>query len=92
MDRKENWSAVKVLKSLLLMDSKATDSDFKDYKDEYDFIFLFFFVAVQEECDSPLMLNGHCCFLTQLHTELELNSVYVPVSTAKKKNGLLSCC
>lgn len=41
MDRKENWSAVKVLKSLLLMDSKATDSDFKDYKDEYDFFFFF---------------------------------------------------
>lgn len=86
MDMKENWSAVRVLKSLLLMDTKATDSDFKDYRDEHDFFFLFFFfAAVQEECDPPLMLNGHCCFLTQLHTELELNSVYVPVSMAKKK-------
>ena len=41
---KENWSAVRVLKSLLLMDTKATDSDFKDYRDEHDFFFLFFFL------------------------------------------------
>ena len=40
---KENWSAVRVLKSLLLMDTKATDSDFKDYRDEHDLFFLFFF-------------------------------------------------